>query len=173
MLTLTHQDPDGAPRGGDKTGFGLTQAESTNYVNTLATYAHSLKTKRGIPLMFGLKNSQQLARAVANNVDFAVLEDCQGSGDWCGELQGFVTGSFRSDGRRLPVFDLEYPSSAGSNTLSSSDWNRFCNRDPAKVGNANFSTAIKKDSSELDGWVQYCESSPSAGVSRTTMINWN
>lgn len=166
-------DADGA-YGGDKTGFGLTKAQSVAYVQTLASYAHTLTTKRGLPLMFGQKNSQQLIPDLADYVDFAVLENCQGSGDWCGEFQPFVTGSARSDGAKLPVFDIEYPdSSADATSVSPSDWEHYCNRDPASIGNANFSTIIKRDSGQLDGWVQYCESSASEGVYSTTQIQWN
>ena len=173
LLTPISQDADGAASG-DKTGFGLTKAQSITYIQTLASYAHSLTTKRGLPLMFGQKNSQQLIPDVADYVDFAVLENCQASGDWCGEFQGFITGAARSDGAKMPVFDIEYPSSASDATaVAEDDWQHYCNRDPAVVGNAGFSTIIKRESGQLDGFVQYCETTADKGVYTTNMIQWN
>jgi hypothetical protein len=148
-----------------KTGFGITKADSINYIKALAAHAHSLTTQRGAPLMFGQKNSQQLCPDLADHVDFALLENCQASGDWCGDFQPYVTGSGRSDGRRLPVFDIEYPDSPGD----SQSWEQFCGRDPATVGNAGISTILKYSTSQVDGWVQYCDSESQY---TTSMVQW-
>lgn len=157
----------------DKTGWNLTEADLIKYVTTLADYAHSLNTLRGIPLMFGQKNANHLADRLIHIVDFAVLEDCQGLNGrlpgvheaYCHDFQDFVTGEVRSDGKKLPVFEIEYPGSTenGSTNLTRSDWEYYCNRDKVEVGNVDFSQVIKHESEQIDGWVQYCSENEKMG----------
>lgn len=130
--------------------------------------------------MFGQKNANHLASRLVNTVDFAVLEDCQGF-NWrfpgvheafCHDFQAFVTGENRTDGRSLPVFEIEYPGSTGngSEDLSKADWNYYCDREERLVGNIGFSQIIKHESGQLDGWGQYCRENERLGKVRTATL---
>ena len=63
-----------------------------------------------------------------------------------------------------PVFHIEYPSDAGSDTpVANKD--KWCSKDPKGTDITQFSTVIKTDF--LDGWVEYCNGkifhSPTSG----------
>ncbi|KEZ40141.1 hypothetical protein SAPIO_CDS9179 [Scedosporium apiospermum] len=159
--------------GVDKTGWNLTRHDLITYVTELADYAHSIDTLRGVPLMFGQKNANHLASHLVNIVDFAVLEDCQGLNGrlpgvheaYCQDFQAFVTGENRTDGKKIPVFEIEYPESTenGGTNLTRRDWEYYCNRDKVEVGNVDFSQVIKHESDRIDGWVQYCRENEEEG----------
>lgn len=166
--------------GVDKTGWYLTREDLISYAKTLAATAHGLTTTRGLPLMFGQKNANHLAHDLVDTVDFAVLEDCQGF-NWrhpgvhepfCHDFQAFVTGENRTDGRPLPVFEIEYPGSVGggSEELSGADWWYYCEREKRLVGNVGFSQIIKHESAQLDGWGQYCGENERLGRVRTATL---
>ena len=146
----------------------------------LAETAHNTTTVRGLPLMFGQKNANHLASRLVNTVDFAVLEDCQGLNGrfpgmheaFCHDFQAFVTGENRTDGKPLPVFEIEYPGSTGegSEVLSRADWQYYCQREKRVVGNVGFSQVIKHESDQIDGWGQYCQDNERLGTVRTVTL---
>ncbi|SPO03650.1 related to endo alpha-1,4 polygalactosaminidase precusor [Cephalotrichum gorgonifer] len=170
------QDEEGV----DKTGWNLTRSDVIGYVKSLATLAHNTPTHRGVPLMFGQKNAPHIASDLVSIVDFAVLEDCQGLNGrlpgvheaYCPEFQAFVTGENRTDGKKLPVFEIEYPGSleGGSTELTINDWEYYCNRNKTEVGNEGFSLVLKHESGQLDGWGQYCQSEVEMGQVRTATL---
>jgi endo-alpha-1,4-polygalactosaminidase (GH114 family) len=166
--------------GVDKTGWHLTQKDDIDYVKKLTAYAHSLNTTRGVPMMMGQKNANYIASQLVNTVDFAVLEDCQGlngrfpgmTEPYCQDFAAFVTGANRTDGRKLPVFELEYPGSTedDSTRMSRSDWQYYCNRNKKVVGNEGFSLVIKHESGDVDGWGMYCGQNENEGKFETATL---
>lgn len=76
------------------TSFGITRAQSTEYVLWLAAQAH----ERG--LGFGLKNAEALAPAVLSRVDWMLTENCFVD-NWCEQAKVFVEAN-------KPVFMTEY-----------------------------------------------------------------
>ncbi len=76
------------------TSFGITRAQSTEYVLWLAAQAH----RRG--LGFGLKNAEALAPAVLEQVDWILTENCFVD-NWCEQAKIFVEAN-------KPVFMAEY-----------------------------------------------------------------
>ena len=97
-------------------------------------------------MAIGLKNALSIIEDVVDVVDFAVNEECV---DWteCSEMQPFIDAG-------KPVFHIEYPEGAGSDSgLSSDELEEYCNARGTNV----LSTVIKNYT--LDGWVQYCDGS--------------
>ncbi|KAL0939380.1 endo alpha-1,4 polygalactosaminidase precursor [Colletotrichum truncatum] len=154
--------------GEDPTGFNLKPKDYVDYIKTLATHAHSLKTKEGRPLMIGQKNAPTIAADLASVVDFAVLETCLGTRTsdevepFCSDFQPLVAA-----GR--PVFQIEYPLSVkNSVNISEDDYKYFC---VSKNGNEGFSEVIKHASEQVDGWGQFCGLGRQGGRFETPTIN--
>lgn len=146
-------DPDNvdawAQNGEDSTGFNLEPKHYVNYLTTLARYAHTLKTKSGGPLLVGQKNAPEIASQLAHILDFAVLEECRSQG-FCAEFQPYIKAN-------RPVLQIEYPPSiAESGSLSAKDNKFYCEESTEKHGDTGFSKVLKYESSQLDGWGQYC-----------------
>lgn len=141
--------------GTDPTGFKLKPSDYAKYLTSLATYAHSLKTKRGEPLLVGQKNAPEIAPSLVNTLDFALLESCRGSSDpdeeswpFCSDFQIYIA-------KKKPVFQIEYPPSVSeTGAMSASDKRYYCN---ARNADKGFSKIIKWASAQLDGWGQYCD----------------
>lgn len=118
-------DPDNVDGYDNNTGFTLTKVDARNYLRALTQLAH----ERGLAI--GLKNSVDLVADLANDVDFAVNEECL-EHDECGEYRPLLQ-------RGKAVFHVEY---AGTPTT-------VCSRVPA-----GFSTVIKRKN--LDGSGSSC-----------------
>jgi hypothetical protein len=144
---------------------GLSQTDSVIFIQKLAAEA------RRYGLSTGLKNTEQILSAVQNDIQFAINEGCQTSGD-CK-----VYGQFLASGK--PVFHIEYAdvvtTSNGQVTVSSNAAGLggrnpeeirqvLClerdttgaNYDPGAPA-AAFSTIIK--TKRLDGYAFYCDGS--------------
>lgn len=140
--------------GDDPSGFKLKPSDYTKYLTQIATYAHSLKTKRGGPLLVGQKNAPEIADSLVGILDFAVLESCRGTTDpkeendpFCSDFQPYIA-------KNKPVFQIEYPPSvAKTGAMSASDNKYYCTANSEDKG---FSKIIKWASERLDGWGQYC-----------------
>lgn len=148
-------DPDNidawAQDGDDATGFDLQPEDYADYLKSLATYAHSLTTQSGGPLLVGQKNAPEIAPLVDSTLDFAVLESCRGTPDddyaFCGDFQSYVAAD-------KPVFQIEYPPSVeDTGSISSTDETYYCIEEDQDEG---FSKVIKWASAQLDGWGAYC-----------------
>ena len=85
-------DSNGVVRKG--TSFGITRAQSVDYVLWLAQEAH----KRG--LAFGLKNAVTISAEVVDEVDWLLTESCFAY-SWCAEARIFIDSN-------KPVFMTEY-----------------------------------------------------------------
>ncbi|KAK7428057.1 hypothetical protein QQZ08_005489 [Neonectria magnoliae] len=142
----------------DPTGFSLESSDYTAYLQKLAEYAHSLRTKDGEPLLVGQKNAPEIAADLVSSLDFAVLESCRGNSDpdedsepFCSDFQSYIDAG-------KPVLQIEYPPSVeATGAMSSSDENYYCDPEDDDKG---FSKIIKWASARLDGWGQYCGGEP-------------
>lgn len=150
---------DSDPDEENKTGWNLTEDDDERFILDLATYAHTLTTKRGFTMLIGQKNAPELAERVEASLDFAVLEDCKelrdGGEGFCNEYTRYVE-------KGKPVFSIEYPRTlegtrAGScrtTGASQAEYTAACD----ERGNDLFSTVlkIKEGEGELNGCTQYC-----------------
>jgi hypothetical protein len=150
---------DGYSNGGG--GFSLTQQDSANFLQALASEAG----KYGMST--GLKNAQAILPSVQSFVQFAVNEECKTVTKDCNVYDDFVNGG-------KPVYHVEYAEHT-SNTQISSTYEGFQNMSSDEVKAAyclesnpmeaqKFSTIIKALS--LDGWVLYCDGT--SAVTSTT-----
>ncbi|KPM39987.1 hypothetical protein AK830_g6587 [Neonectria ditissima] len=152
-------DPDNvdawAQDGDDPTGFSLKSSDYVTYLKNLATYAHSVKTQEGQPLLVGQKNAPEIAADLVSTLDFAVLEQCRGSSDSSEESYAFCSDFQTYIDAGKPVLQIEYPPSVSESdgTLSSSDESFYCKAEDDDKG---FSKILKWASAQLDGWGQYC-----------------
>ncbi len=116
-------------------GFSLTTTDSTDYVQWLATTAHS----KGLAV--GLKNAGDIITSeVIGEVDFAVNEQCVQYKE-CGTWTPFITAN-------KPVFHIEYPKSAPN--VPAATQSTTCNNPSA----SGFSTVLKD--MDLDDWLIAC-----------------
>ncbi|MBA2517717.1 MAG: endo alpha-1,4 polygalactosaminidase [Solirubrobacterales bacterium] len=90
-------DPDNVDGYANKTGFGLSRADSLRFTRWLARTAH------GLGLSVGLKNALELVPSLAPRFDFAVVEQCF-QYDECERLAPFLQ-------RSKPVYVVEYEGS--------------------------------------------------------------
>ncbi|KAK3389935.1 glycoside hydrolase superfamily [Podospora didyma] len=173
-------DPDnidgyGIDEGGDNgTGWNLSQTDYIKFITELATYAHSLTSKRGFPILIGQKNAPEIAPKVAPVLDFAVLEGCKGLQDGgSGGSGGFCdvfAKSYLDAGK--PVFSIGYPKSLGgrggckASGVDSAEFAKVC----AKSADM-FSDVLKLSGGdvELDGCTQYCGLGVGKGVVTTAV----
>lgn len=110
----------------------------------------------------GLKNAGDIISAVLPLVHFSVNEQCVQYGE-CSTFKPFIDAG-------KPVFHIEYPDGAGKGEVATQGLkadivNQFCAHSGKGDGSDGFSTVLKK--MELDGWVQYCDTS----VKTTTVDN--
>ncbi|KAL4985079.1 glycoside hydrolase superfamily [Aspergillus falconensis] len=130
-------DPDNVDAyNNDQGGLGLTEDDSADFMNWLATEAHA----RGLSI--GLKNAGSIIPRVITNMQWSVNEQCA-EFDECNVFQQFV-----DEGK--PVFHIEYPKN-GAVSTSSVDKVAVCAEFKGAEG---FSTVVKDI--ELDEWVQAC-----------------
>jgi hypothetical protein len=146
---------------------GLNPQDAVQFVRNMANEAHRLG------MSIGLKNAEGILPQVANDVDFAVNEGCQTSGD-CKVYTPFLQSG-------KAVFHIEYANivpqgPAGGISVSSNAQSlrglspeqirqvmcveRSALGQPVDVGGlppTAFSTVIK--TRILDGWVLYCDGS--------------
>jgi endo-alpha-1,4-polygalactosaminidase (GH114 family) len=135
-------DPDNIDAYGNDNGLDLTEADSIDYLNFLASEAHS----RGMSI--GLKNGGDIIPSVIEKMQWSVNEQCA-QYDECD-----VYAAFTDVGK--PVFHIEYADEIEVNNklkvraVTSSQKSAACDAKSAE----NFSTVIKN--MELDAWVEYC-----------------
>jgi endo-alpha-1,4-polygalactosaminidase (GH114 family) len=135
-------DPDNIDGYGNDSGLDLTEADSIDYLNFLASEAHS----RGMSI--GLKNGDDIIPSVIENMQWSVNEQCA-QYDECD-----VYAAFTDVGK--PVFHIEYVDEIGGNNklkvrdVTSSQKSAACDAKSAE----DFSTVIKN--MDLDAWVEYC-----------------
>ncbi|CEJ60964.1 hypothetical protein PMG11_09518 [Penicillium brasilianum] len=135
-------DPDNIDAYGNDNGLDLTEADSIDYLDFLASEAHS----RGLSI--GLKNGGDIIPSVIEKMQWSVNEQCA-QYDECD-----VYAAFTDVGK--PVFHIEYADEIEVNNklkvraVTSSQKSAACDAESAE----NFSTVIKN--MELDAWVEYC-----------------
>lgn len=133
-------DPDNIDAYDNKHGgLGLTEDDAINYVNWLASEAHS----RGLSV--GLKNGGDIIDSVIENMQWSVNEQCAKETE-CDTYSAFVDAN-------KPVFHIEYPKGDDTNNndgVTANQKKAACNAE----GSNNFSTVIKN--MDLDNWVEYC-----------------
>ncbi|CAO1630849.1 unnamed protein product [Jaminaea pallidilutea] len=132
-------DPDNVDGFDNDNGLGLTKSGSINYVNFLATEAHS----RGLAI--GLKNAVSIASKVISGMQWSVNEQCHQYNE-CAAYQVFIKAG-------KPVFEVEYPKGdevSNNKAVSKAVHDGICNNSAAK----NFSKIIKNIN--LDAWTDFC-----------------
>lgn len=135
-------DPDNIDAYGNDNGLDLTEADSIDYLDFLASEAHS----RGMSI--GLKNGGDIIPSVIEKMQWSVNEQCA-QYDECD-----VYAAFTDVGK--PVFHIEYADEIEVNNklkvrdVTSSQKSAACDAKSAE----NFSTVIKN--MQLDAWVEYC-----------------
>lgn len=80
---------------GSDSGFPLTKQDGIAYAQWLATAAHA----RGLGV--GQKNAASITSNITTSYDWALTESCYSDGNWCGDVQAYVTAN-------KPVFMCEY-----------------------------------------------------------------
>jgi len=130
-------DPDNIDGYNNDNGLGLTSDDSVDYVQFLASEAHARN------LAIGLKNSLEIIDTLADDVEFAVNEQCHQYNE-CDVYNDFV-------GSGKAVFHVEYPKGEEVNddrpakaAVKAAIYN-----DPAS---GTFSTILKNI--DLDGWIE-------------------
>ncbi|KAJ5698427.1 hypothetical protein N7462_000432 [Penicillium macrosclerotiorum] len=134
-------DPDNIDAYGNDSGLDLTKANSIDYVNFLASEAHS----RGLSI--GLKNGGEIIPDVIGKMQWSVNEQCA-QYDECDVYAAFTEAN-------KPVFHIEYSGEIDSKRrlmarVTNSEKSTACNAPNSE----NFSTVIKN--MDLDAWVEYC-----------------
>ncbi|CAH0037927.1 unnamed protein product [Clonostachys solani] len=129
-------DPDNVDGYSHKNGFGLTKADSIDFIKFLSYEAR----RHGMSI--GLKNAGEIISDVINVVDFQVNEQCVEYNE--GQtFQAFIKAN-------KPVFHIEYPKGAPGSVRA---------KTREKISNAKgtqgFSTVLK--TMDLNGWVQLCD----------------
>ncbi|RDW58218.1 hypothetical protein BP6252_13629 [Coleophoma cylindrospora] len=129
-------DPDNMDAyGNNGGGLNLQSADAINYINYLATIAHS----KGLAI--GLKNAGAIVSpSIVAAVDFAVNEQCAAYSE-CSTWQAFISAN-------KPVFAIEYTTS--TTDVTSASMNTAC----STVNMAGFSTLLKN--MILDDWLIAC-----------------
>ena len=132
-------DPDNVDGYNNDNGLGLTQQDSTDFMQFLAGAA----SQRGLAL--GLKNAGEIIDSVIDKMQWSVNEQCV-QFDECETFAPFVA-------RGKPVFHVEYPKGSDVNNdvdVSDDTKNEMCGAPSA----SGFSTIIKN--MNLDSWVETC-----------------
>ena len=132
-------DPDNIDGYDNDNGLDLTQNDAINYVNWLATQAHSRN------LSIGLKNGGAIINSVIANMQWSVNEQCAQYSE-CDTYAAFTEAN-------KPVFHIEYPKGDDTDNdveVTTNQRSSACNA--ASAG--NFSTVIKN--MNLNNWVEYC-----------------
>ncbi|KAJ2546929.1 hypothetical protein EV175_005420 [Coemansia sp. RSA 1933] len=132
-------DPDNVDGYDNDNGLGLTKDDAIDYVNWLASEAHS----RGMSV--GLKNAGDIISSVIDNMQWSVNEQCAQYNE-CDTYDAFP-----SSGK--PVFHIEYPKgddTNDTNDVTASQLKSAC----VFNDSASFSTLIKN--MDLDSWFQLC-----------------
>jgi endo-alpha-1,4-polygalactosaminidase (GH114 family) len=120
-------------------GLGLTEADSIDFVNFLATEAQARN------LSIGLKNAGAIIPDVIDKMQWSVNEQCAQYQE-CDTYAVFP-------GQGKPVFHIEYPkgvSTNNGNLVTTSQKNSAC----TFASSGNFSTILKN--MDLDNWIQTC-----------------
>lgn len=128
-------DPDNVDAYNNENGLGLSEGDAADYVKFLA--AESAKHNMGC----GLKNAAGIVPQVKDDIQFSVVEECAKFGE-CTSYKPIIEAD-------KPVFQIEYPSQAGTE-MPSDALPAECFADGAD----KFSTLLKK--MNLDTWVQTC-----------------
>jgi len=123
-------EPDNIDAYQAATGFPLSAQDQLLFNRWLASEAHA----RGLSI--GLKNDPDQAHELADDYDWALLEDCFAQG-WCEALAPFSA-------RGKLVVAVEYTDSRG-------DWQEAC----SQASRLGFNFVLKNR--ELDAWRQTCE----------------
>lgn len=132
-------DPDNIDAYDNSNGLQLTKSDAIDYVNWLASEAHS----RGLSI--GLKNGGGIIDSVIGMMQWSVNEQCAQYTE-CGTYAAFTAAN-------KPVFHIEYPKGDNTNNgdpVTAQQKSDACNATAA----VNFSTVIKN--MDLDNWVEYC-----------------
>ncbi|CZR57912.1 related to endo alpha-1,4 polygalactosaminidase precusor [Phialocephala subalpina] len=127
-------DPDNVDGYANANGIDIQEADAVDYLNFLASNAHS----RGIAI--GLKNAGGLINSVLPVMQFAVNEQCEQFNE-CSVSKPFIDAG-------KPVFHIEYPD--GAPNISPEAKIASCSV-PAASG---FSTVLKTN--DLSAWVDPC-----------------
>lgn len=98
-------------------------------------------------LSIGLKNAAEIVSDIEADVQFSVVEECT-EYEECGSFAPFINAD-------KPVFQIEYPSKSGAETVSPNKISHICDNKGDASGSDGFSTILKDYS--LDGWAQYCD----------------
>jgi hypothetical protein len=122
-------EPDNMDGYINQTGFGLPAADQLRYNRWLAAEAH----ERGLAI--ALKNDEDQARALVDDFDFAITEDCF-DGGWCGRMSPFVR-------QNKAVLAAEY-------TDTRANLSEFCPR----ARELRFDAILKKR--DLGAWRRSC-----------------
>jgi hypothetical protein len=125
-------DPDNIDGYNSDTGLDLTEDDAVDYLNFLATNAHSRN------LAIGIKNGGDIVNRTISNMQWEVNESCE-QYDECDTFQPFIE-------QNKPVFHIEYPGSTDSATVQS-----VCSNPDIK----GFSTLIKD--LDLDNFFIACK----------------
>ncbi|KAK4565253.1 hypothetical protein LTR86_003870 [Recurvomyces mirabilis] len=132
-------DPDNMDGYSNNNGLGLTQQDSIDFMQFLAGHA------RNLSLAIGLKNAGDIVQNVLPVVQFSVNEQYSE----CATFAPFVTAG-------KPVFNIEYPSGAGS-TIAVEKYRTICTDSGNAANSTDFSKVMK--TMDLTGWVEYCNGS--------------
>lgn len=136
-------DPDNVDGYQNDNGISLTADDSINFISFLSNVTVPLN------LTMGLKNAGDIIPDVLPVVHFSVNEQCVDN-DECETFHAFIDAG-------KPVFHIEYPQGAGSESgLKSDVVGKYCDDTGDAKGSDGFSTVLKK--MNLDGWVEYCDS---------------
>lgn len=127
-------DPDNVDGYANANGIGLQEADAVDYLNFLASNAHSYG------LAIGLKNAGGLIQSVLPILQFAVNEQCEEFNE-CDVSQPFIAAG-------KPVLHIEYPD--GAPNISPETKKASCDVRAA----SGFSTVLK--TTELGAWVDPC-----------------
>jgi hypothetical protein len=127
-------DPDNTDGYDNDTGLDLTTADAIDYLNFLATTAHSLN------MSMGLKNGGEIVNQTIDLLQWAVNEQCEQYQE-CDVFQPFLRAG-------KPVFHIEYPRSAPG--VSAGTKAGICGEKSAQ----GFSTILKDIA--LDNWLDAC-----------------
>lgn len=151
-------DPDNIDAYGNDNGLELTEADSIDFLDFLASETH----KRGMSI--GLKNGGDILGSVMPWMDFGVVEQCAEYNE-CStyepltEANKLVIQIEYADGDNASNSDDDSDAEDDSNSkfdrrstnqVSSAQKQKSCN----SSGSKEFSTVIKN--LDLDAWVQYC-----------------
>ncbi|RMY08883.1 hypothetical protein D0866_14701 [Hortaea werneckii] len=134
-------DPDNIDGYNNDNGLDLEAYDSIKFIRFLSQEALA----KGLSI--GLKNAAEIVSDIEADVQFSVVEECT-EYEECGNFAPFINAN-------KPVFQIEYPSKSGAETVSPKMISRICGNKDDASGSDGFSTILKDES--LDGWAQYCD----------------